>query len=77
MDKCSVRKERGNVEQISTLRLTIKTRLNNKTPLVLSFIDYKHPANRTASVKVLSPYGIPDKYIRVINDTYKNITAFV
>ena len=61
---------RGCVDQIFTLRLTIKKCLSYQTPLVLSFIDYEQAldsADRRASAKVLSLYGIPDKYIKVIS----------
>ena len=47
---------------------------------VLSFIDYEQAfdsVDRTALTKVLSLYGIPEKYIKVICAMYENNTAAV
>ena len=48
--------------------------------LVLSFIDYEQAydsVDRRALAKVLSLYGIPEKYIKVIYAMYENNTAAV
>ena len=53
-----------------TLRLRIKKCLSCQTSLALSFIDYEQAfdsVDRKALAKILSLYGIPDKYIKVIN----------
>ena len=63
------RKGRGCVDQVFTLRFIINKSLRCQTPLVLSFIDYEQAfdsVDRRAVVKVLSLYGIPEKYIKVI-----------
>ena len=68
------------VGQIFTLRLIIEKCLTYQKPLVFSFIDYEQEldsAHRRALAKVLSLYGIPDKYIIVINDMYENNAAAV
>jgi hypothetical protein len=60
--------------------LIIEKCLSCQTPLVLSFIDYEQasdPVDRRALVKVLFLYGIPDKYIEVINTMYENNIAAV
>ncbi|XP_065557819.1 uncharacterized protein LOC136025760 [Artemia franciscana] len=74
-EQCSFRKGRGSVDQILTHRLITEKCLSYQTALVLSFIDYEQTFNyvdRTALVKVLSLYGIPDKYIKVTSTMYKN-----
>ena len=48
--------------------------------MVLSFIDYGQAfdsVNRRALSKVISLYGIPEKYIEVICAMYENNTAAV
>ena len=48
--------------------------------MVLSFIDYDQAfdsVDRRVLEKVLSLYGIPDNYIKVINSIYKNNTVTV
>ena len=48
--------------------------------MVLSFINYKKAldsVDRKVIAKVLSLYGIPDKYIKVISAMYENNTADV
>ena len=67
-------------DQFLPLRLVIKKCLSCQTPLILSFIDYGQAfdsVDRRALGKVLSLYGIPDKYIKVICAMYKNNTAAV
>ena len=66
--------------KFSTLRLIIEKSLRCQTPLVLSFIDYEQAfdsVDRRALAKVLSLYGIPEKYIKVICSMYENNTAAV
>ena len=79
-EECGFIKGRGCVDQIFTLRLIIEKCLSCQTPLVLSFIDYEQAfdsVDRRALAKVLSLYGIPDKYIKVISGMYENDTAAV
>ena len=69
------RKDRGRVDQIFTLRLLIELCLIHQTPLVLNYIDYEHAfdsANRKDLLKVLSLYGMPDNYTKVICTMYAN-----
>ena len=76
--KCGFRKGRGCVGQTFTLRLITEKCLRCQTPLILSFIDYKQAfdsADRRALAKVLSLYGILDKYIKVTYAMYENNTA--
>ena len=68
-EQCGFRKGRGCVDHVFTLRLIIEKSLRCQTPLVLSFIDYEQAfdsVDRRALAKVLSLYGIPEKYIKVI-----------
>ena len=79
-EQCGFRKGRGCVDQVFTLRLIIEKFLRCQTPLVLSFIDYEQAfdsVDRRALAKVLSLYGIPDKYTKVICAMYENNTAAV
>jgi len=60
--------------------LTIEKHLSHQTPLVLSFIDCEKVfelADRRALAKILSFYGIPDKYIKVISTIFGNNNAAV
>ena len=64
-EQCGFRKGRGCVDQVFALRLIIEKSLRCQTPLVLSFIDYEQDfdsVDRQALSKVLSLYGIPEKY---------------
>ena len=71
------------VEDMSTkffLWLLVDKCLSCQTPLVLSFIDYEQAfdsVDRRALSKVLSLYGIANKYIKVISAMYKNNAAAV
>ena len=79
-EQCGFRKGRGCFDQVFTLRLIIEKSLHCQTPLVLSFIDYERAfdsVDRRALAKVLSIYGIPEKYIKVICAMYENNTAAV
>jgi len=63
------------VDKIFTLRLIIENRLSHQTPLVLIFAYHKQTfdsADKRPSTKVLILNGIPDKYVKVISDMYKN-----
>ncbi|XP_065564326.1 uncharacterized protein LOC136029748 [Artemia franciscana] len=66
---------RGSVDQSFTPILIIEKCLRHQTPLVLSFIDYEQAfdsADKKALNKVLSLYGIPNKYIKVISAMHMN-----
>ncbi|XP_065568765.1 uncharacterized protein LOC136032370 [Artemia franciscana] len=79
-EQCGFRKGRGSVDQIFTLRLIMEKRLSCQTPLVLSFIEYEQAfdfVDRRALGKVLSLYGIPYKYIKVISAMYENNAAAI
>ena len=79
-EQCGFREGGWYVDQTFTLRLIIEKCLSYQTPLVLSLIDFEQAFNsvdRRALAKVLSLYGIPDKYIKVIGAMYKDITAAV
>ena len=52
----------------------------NQTPLVLTFVDYEQAfesVDSRALAKVLSLYGMPEKYIEVISAMYENTAAAV
>ena len=79
-EQCGIRKGRGGVDQVFTLRLIIEKYLRCQTPLVLSFIDYEQAfdsVDKRALAKVLSLCGIPDKYINVVCAMYENNTGAV
>ncbi|XP_065564471.1 uncharacterized protein LOC136029881 [Artemia franciscana] len=79
-EQCGFRKGRGCVDQVFTLRLVIENSLRCQTPLDLSFIDYEQAfdyVDRRSLTKVLSLYGIPEKYNKVICAMYENNTAVV
>ena len=61
-------------------KVIIEKCLRYQTPLVLSFIDFEQAfdsVDRRALVKILSLYGIADKYTKVIGVMYENNTAMV
>ena len=77
-EQCGFRKGRGCVDRVFTLRLIIEKSLRRQTSLILSFIDYEQAfdsLDRRALAKVLSLYGISEKYIKVICPMYENNTA--
>ena len=79
-EQCGFRKGGECVDQVITLRLIIEKSLRCQTPLVLSFIDYEQAfdsVDRRELAKVLSLYGIPEKYIKVICAMYENNTDVV
>ena len=82
-EQCGFRKGRGCVDQVfkfNTLRLIIEKSLRCQTPLVLSFINNEQAfdsVDRRPLAKVLSLYGIPEKYIKVICALYENNAAAV
>ena len=74
------RRTRRCINQCSTLRLIIKKCLSHQTHLVFSFIHYEQAfdsVDRTAISKVLSLYGVQDKYIRLISAICENNIAAV
>ncbi|XP_065575029.1 uncharacterized protein LOC136036656 [Artemia franciscana] len=79
-EPCGFRKGRGCIDQIFTLRLIIEKFLSVQTNLVPSFIDYEqafYSFDKRALSRVLSLYGILDKFIEVISAMYENNTAVV
>ncbi|XP_065571470.1 uncharacterized protein LOC136034257 [Artemia franciscana] len=79
-EQCSFKKGRGCNDQILTLRLIIEKSLSCHTPLVLSFIDYEQvfdSVDKRVLEIVLSLYGIPYRYIKVIIALDKNDAAVV
>ncbi|XP_065561239.1 uncharacterized protein LOC136027713 [Artemia franciscana] len=78
-EQCGFRKGGGCIDQIFNLRLMIEKCPHCQTSLV-SFINYEQAfgsVDRGALAKLLSLYGIPDKYIKVICAMYENNTAAV
>ena len=79
-EQCGFRKGRICVDQNFTFKLIIEKCLRYQTSLVLSFITYERApdfVDRRALAKVLSLYGILDKYIKVISAMYENNIAAV
>ena len=79
-EQYSFRKGRRCVNEIFTLRLIIEECLSYQTPLVLSFTNYEQAfdsVDRRALAKVLSMYGIPDKYTKATSAMYENNIAAI
>ena len=77
---CGFRKGRGSADQIFTLELITEKCLSFQTTLVLCFINYEQAfdfVDRRALAKILSLYGIPDKYIKMISAMSENNSAAV
>lgn len=79
-EQCGFRKGRGCTDQIFSLRIIIEKCLQHQVPLAIGFIDYEQAfdsASRSALLKILPLYGIPDRYVRVISALYMNNMAAV
>lgn len=72
-EQAGFRKDCSCVDLINTLRIILEQSTEFKTPLYLAFIDFEKAfdsIHRSAIWKIMSEYGIPEKIIRIIRETY-------
>jgi hypothetical protein len=74
------RKNRSCTDQIATLRIIVEQSLEWSTPLYINFIDYEKAfdsVDRETLWKLLKHYGIPDKLIYIIKNSYQETSCRV
>ena len=67
-------------DQIATLRIIVEQSMDWDTSLYINVVDYEKTfdnLHRDALWKVLQHYGIPDKFISLIRNTYEDIACRV
>ena len=74
------RQGRGCIEQIATLRIIVEQSLEFDSSLYINFVDYEKAfdsLDRDTLWKLLQHYGIPEKFITLIRNTYDGMTCKV
>jgi hypothetical protein len=74
------RRNRSCADQIATLRIIIEQSLEWKSPLYVNFIDYEKAfdsMDREILWKILRHYGIPEKLVSLIRNTYYSMKCRV
>ena len=79
-NQCGFRKNRSCVDQIYSLRCIIHNFLEFNLPLYINFVDFKSAfdcINRNFIWKGFSHYGLPGKYIRVIQAFFNGTVSAI
>ena len=79
-NQCGFRKNRSCIDQIYTLRSIIHNSLEYNLPLYINFVDFKaafDSINRTFIWKAFSHYGLPCKYIRILQAFFHDTISAV
>ena len=74
------RQGRGCIDQIATLRIIVEQSLEFDSSLYINFVDYEKAfdsLDRDTLWKLLQHYGIPEKIITLIRNTYDGMTCKV
>ena len=74
------RQERSYIEQISTLRINIEQSLEWNSFMYITFIDLVKAfdsLDRDSLWKLIRHYGIPEKFIAIIKNTYEGMSCKV
>ena len=74
------RKERSCTDQIATLRIIIEQSIEWNSPLYINFIDFEKAfdsLDRNTLWQLMAHYGIPEKYIALIRNTYEGMACQV
>ena len=72
------RKDRSCPDQIAALRIIVEQSLEWKSSLYINFIDFEKAfdsVDRDSLWKIMRHYGIPNKYVSVIKETYQGMTC--
>ena len=70
------RKDRSCTDQIAALRIIIEQSLECNTSLFLNFVDFEKAFNnldREVLWNLMAHYGIPQKFINIIRNSYNNM----
>ena len=77
-EQAGFRKERSCTDHKATLRIIVEQSLEWNSPVFVTIVDYeKASINRIVLWKLLRHYGIPEKYIILIQKSYKKHTCRV
>jgi len=74
------RKDRSCTDQIATLRIIVEQSLEWNSSLYINFIDYEkaiHSVDRDTLWKLMKHYGIPEKIITIIQQSYEGMSCRV
>ena len=74
------RKERLCTDQILTLRIILEQSSEWNTPLYINFVDFEKAfvnLDRDSLWKPLRHYGVPDKIVKIIRNSYEGLTCRV
>ena len=78
--QAGLRQDRGCIDQIATLRLIVEQSLEFDSSLYINFVDYEKAFDshdRDTLWMLLRHYGIPEKFITLIRNTYDVMTCKV
>ncbi|XP_075316757.1 uncharacterized protein LOC142376932 [Odontesthes bonariensis] len=79
-EQAGFQKNSSCADQIATLRIIIEQSLELNSPLYINFIDYEKAfdsIDRDTLWKLLRHYGIPEKFVSLIQNTYKDMKCRV
>ncbi|CAH8483518.1 unnamed protein product [Schistosoma haematobium] len=74
------RKDRSCTDQIATLRIIVEQSIEWNSSLYINFIDYKKEfdsVDRTILWKLLRHYGVPEKIVNIIRNSYDGLNCKV
>ena len=74
------REDRSCADQIATLRIIIEQSLEYNTSLYMNFIDFEKAfdsLDREVLWKLMAHYGIPNKFIRIVQNMYQGMMCKV
>ncbi len=77
-NQAGFRQNRSCADQIATLRIIIEQSLEFNSPLYSVFIDFQKAfdsLDRTVQWKLMAHYGIPEKFIYIIKNTYTGMQS--
>jgi hypothetical protein len=79
-EQAGFREHRSCIDQISTLRNIIEQSLEWNSSLVVNFIDFEKAfdsIDRSTMWAILRHYGVPEKIVNIIRQSYSNTTSRV
>ena len=79
-NQCGFRRNRSCIDQIYSLKRIIDNCIDYNIPLYLNFVDFKaafDSINRDYIWKCLRQYGLPSKYVRIIQAFFTNTASAV
>jgi hypothetical protein len=74
------RKDRSCTDQIATLRIIIEQSIEWNSPLYINFVDYEKAfdsLDREMLWKLLRHYGVPQKFVKLIRNSYEGMSCRV